>query len=153
MTSDDKNDKSEKRDKSTNRTAFYGFILWLLAIVIMYAGYRLSVERFLDQDWLSRAGCLIVMLGIWSGLGGVIESKLQYRTHTLKKKLAERRVRQAFGADDELLEKEMNKVQQHYNEQLAGLQNKLGVSIGVIEASLLIIGTLLWGFGDLIKYL
>jgi len=140
-------------DESTKRTALHGVILWLLAIALIITGYYLSVERYLDQDWLSRAGSLIVVLGIWSGLGGVIESKLLHRTSLIQKRMAERRIQRAFAADEELREKEMQQVKQAHDERLANLQNQLGVHIGVIEASLLIIGTLLWGFGDLIKYL
>ncbi len=155
MSADEKAEKhtDKSTDKSTNRTAVHGLILWLLAMALIYAGYDLSVKEFLDQDWLSRAGCLIVVLGIWSGLGGVIESRLQLEALMLHKRLAERRVRQAFGADEELMEKEMQRVQQEHQDRLTDQQKKLGVSIGVIEASLLIIGTLLWGFGDLIKYI
>lgn len=144
-------DISEKG--STNRTALHGLVLWVLALIIIYYGYQLSIEKFLDQDWLSRAGCLIVVLGIWSGIGGVIESRLLHKTLVFKKSLKERRLQQAFMSDQELLEKELHQVQQDHNERLANLQNELGVSIGVIECSLLITGTLLWGFGDLIKFL
>lgn len=128
-------------------------MLWIVAGGLIYFGYELSMQQYLDQDWLSRAGCLIVVLGIWSGIGGVIESRLLHRTLLLRKTLRERRVRQAFSADRELLEKELHNVQQEHNERLADLQNDLGVSIGVIECSLLITGTLLWGFGDLIRFM
>lgn len=140
-------------ETTTHRTALHGIILWLIAIALITTGYHLSVESYLDQDWLSRAGSVVVVLGIWSGLGGVIEAKLLHRAYIFKKRLAERRVQQAFGADEEMREKELQRVQQAHDERLAHLQNQLGVSFGVIEASLLIIGTLLWGFGDLIKYL
>lgn len=140
-------------ETTTHRTALHGIILWLIAIALITTGYHLSVESYLDQDWLSRAGSVVVVLGIWSGLGGVIEAKLLHRAYIIKKRLAERRVQQAFGADEEMREKELQRVQQAHDERLAHLQNQLGVSFGVIEASLLIIGTLLWGFGDLIKYL
>lgn len=137
---------------TVNRTALHGVILWILAIAAIIGGYRLAVENFLDQDWLSRAGCFIVVLGIWSGLGGLIERKLQHRRLMMKKYMAMRRLRRAFAADEEELEKEKQKLHQQYTERFESLKDDLGISVGVVEASLLITGTLLWGFGDLIKY-
>jgi hypothetical protein len=138
---------------TVNRTTVRGIVLWIIAIGAIILGYRLSVEQYLDQHWLARAGCFIVILGIWSGLGGVIEEKLLHRGLTIQKYMAMRRIRLAFGADKEEMEKQLQQTQQQFNDRLAALQNELGISIGVIEASLLIAGTLLWGFGDLIKYL
>ena len=138
---------------TVNRTAIHGFILWVIAVAAIITGYKLSVENFLDQDWLSRAGCLIVVLGIWSGLGGVIEAKILHRGLKIKKFVAMRRIRMAFGADKEEMEKQLQAVQQKFNERLEESRHQLGISVGVIEASLLITGTLLWGFGDLLKYL
>lgn len=138
---------------SVDRTAIHGLILWIIAIVAIVAGYYLSIQQYLDQQWLSRAGCFIVVLGIWSGLGGVIEEKLLHRGLVLKKHMAERRIRRAFAADEEEMENELQKVHKRYDEERVELRNALGISVGVIEASLLITGTLLWGFGDLIKYL
>ncbi len=138
---------------NVNRTALHGIILWILAISAIIGGYCLAVENFLDQDWLSRAGCFIVVLGIWSGLGGLIERKLQYRRLRMKKYMAMRRLRRAFAADEDELEKEKQKLQQQYMERFEALKDELGISVGVVEASLLITGTLLWGLGDLIRYL
>jgi len=138
---------------TVNRTTIYGIMLWIIAIAAIITGYYLSVERFLDQDWLSRAGSLIVVLGIWSGLGGVIEEKILHRGLMIRKYMAMRRTRMAFGADKEEMEKQLQHIQDKYNERLEESRNALGISVGVIEASLLITGTLLWGFGDLLKYI
>lgn len=138
---------------TVNRTALHGIILWILAIAAIIGGYHLAIENFLDQDWLSRAGCFIVVLGIWSGLGGLIERKLQHRRLRMKKYLAMRRLRRAFRADKEQLDKEAQKLHQQYTERFEALKDDLGISVGFVEASLLITGTLLWGFGDLVRYL
>lgn len=138
---------------TVNRTALHGLILWIIAIVAISAGYYFSVQQYLDQQWLSRAGCFVVVLGIWSGLGGVIQKKFLHRGLKIRKRVAERRVRQAFAADEDEMEKELMKVQNKFDEQWKELRDQVGVSVGVIEASLLITGTVLWGFGDLIKYL
>jgi uncharacterized membrane protein YcjF (UPF0283 family) len=138
---------------TVNRTTIHGIMLWIIAIAAIITGYYLFVERFLDQDWLSRAGCLIVVLGIWSGLGGVIEEKILHRGLMIRKYMAIRRTRMVFGADKEEMEKQLQHIQDKYNERLEESRNALGISVGVIEASLLITGTLLWGFGDLLKYI
>jgi small-conductance mechanosensitive channel len=138
---------------SVNRTAIHGLLLWIIAVCVIIAGYYLSIEQFLDQHWLSRAGCFIVVLGIWSGLGGVIEEKLIHRGLMIKRHMALRRVYRAFGADEDEREKQLQKVKDKFDEQFQEIRNRLGISVGVIEASLLITGTLLWGFGDLVKYL
>ena len=138
---------------TVNRTAIHGIILWIVAIAAIITGYYLSTIRFLDQDWLSRAGCLIVVLGIWSGFGGLIEEKILHRGLRIRKFMAMRRVRMAFGADTEEMEKQIQQIQDKFSERLEELRHKLGISVGAIEASLLITGTLLWGFGDLLKYI
>lgn len=137
---------------TVHRTALHGLVLWFIALIAIVWGYRLSMEQYLDQDWLSRAGCFVVVLGIWSGLGGVIEARLLHRALTIRKRLAMRQVIRAFGADEEEREKQLQKVQQKYDEKFETVRTNLGVSVGVIEASLLITGTIFWGFGDLIKY-
>ena len=49
---------------------------WLLAILLMVSGLYLSVIEFAGIEWLSRSGCLIVVLGVWSSLGGIIQERL-----------------------------------------------------------------------------
>jgi len=137
---------------TVHRTALHGLVLWVIALIAIAWGYQLSMEQYLDQYWLSRAGCFVVVLGIWSGLGGVIEAKLIHRALSIRKRLAMRQVIRAFGADEEEREKQLQKVRQTYDEKFEILRSNLGISVGVIEASLLITGTILWGFGDLIKY-
>lgn len=138
---------------TVNRTAVHGIILWIIAIAAIITGYYLFIERFLDQDWLSRAGCLIVVLGIWSGLGGVIEAKIPHRGIRIRKFMAMRHAHRVFSADKEEMEKQLQQIQDKYNERLEESKHALGISVGLIEASLLITGALLWGFGDLLKYI
>lgn len=134
-------------------TTIHGVILWCVAILLLVSGYVLSEQQFLDQLWLSRAGCLIVMLGIWSGFGGLIEERLTHRAMKFKKHMAERRIRRAFGADEEHMKKELDRIQHNYDERRVKMREELGISVGLIEASLLVTGSFFWGFGDLIKFL
>ena len=114
----------------------------------------LSVHIKISRSGLAfRAGCLIVVLGIWSGLGGVIEAKILHRGIRIRKFMAMRHAHRAFSADKEEMEKQLQQIQDKYNERLEESKHALGISVGVIEASLLITGTLLWGFGDLLKYI
>ncbi|TWX72480.1 hypothetical protein [Colwellia sp. C1TZA3] len=52
------------------------FINWSLAILIAVLGVYLSIIQFAGLEWLSRSGCLIAVLGVWSGLGGIIQERL-----------------------------------------------------------------------------
>jgi hypothetical protein len=92
------------------------------------------------------------VLGIWSGFGGLIEERLTHRAMKFKKHMAERRIRRAFGADEEQMKKELDRIQQNYDERRVKMREELGISVGLIEASLLVTGTFFWGFGDLIKF-
>ena len=51
-------------------------LLWLAATIVLVAGVYLSHLEFMQTEWLSRAGCIVVMLGIWSGLGIVLQEKV-----------------------------------------------------------------------------
>ena len=44
------------------------FLTWFVAIALMALGVYLTNIRFLGLEWLTRSGCLIVLLGVWSGL-------------------------------------------------------------------------------------
>lgn len=49
---------------------------WLLAILLMVSGIYLSTIEFAGIEWLFRSGCLIVVLSVWSSLGGIIQERL-----------------------------------------------------------------------------
>lgn len=107
----------------------------------------------MGNEWLSRSGCLVVILGIWSGLGGVIQerllvSRLRWRRRNT---IIQARARlEAQQVDPTSIEKEIGAIDEGFDQQSAELTHKLKLSIGVLEVSLLITGTFLWGFGDLL---
>lgn len=124
----------------------------LLAAALLAAGGYLSMIGFMGHEWLSRAGCLVVMLGIWSGLGGIIHEKLltagirQKQRNAIvlaKAKLSER------DADADTVEKELAEINEKYEAQLSHAANTLRYSVGFEEVALLLTGTFFWGFGDL----
>ncbi len=127
-------------------------IFWVSAFAFIVLGVYLSHIRFMNSEWLSRAGCLVVMLGIWSGIGGILQERLflirikrrrQNAIVRAKARLAEEQ------ADPEQVEKELGEINQSFENEAEKGSLNLRLSIGVLEVSLLMTGTFLWGFGDL----
>ena len=123
------------------------------AFALVVLGVYLSNIRFMDSEWLSRAGCLVVMIGLWSGIGGIfqerlITSRIRWRRRnaivSTRARLAEEQV------DSEQAEKELKEIDETFDKELEKTTQNLRLSIGVIEVSLLMTGTFLWGFGDLL---
>ena len=125
----------------------------MIAFALVVLGVYLSNIRFMDSEWLSRAGCLVVMIGLWSGIGGIfqerlITSRIRWRRRnaivSARARLAEEQ------ADSEQAEKELKEIDETFEKELEKTTQNLRLSIGVIEVSLLMTGTFLWGFGDLL---
>lgn len=137
--------------KQTSR--HYRFLFGLLSLLLIGAGAYLSRIRYLDTEWLSRAGCLVVVLGIWSGLGGIIQEKIITSRLRVRHRMAELRLRRTLrrgGADAERIAQELEALDADSQAQIAALSEHLRLSVGIQEVTLLVIGTLLWGFGDLL---
>ena len=138
---------------STTHSTFYRALSWTGAIAFVVLGVYLSNIRFMNSEWLSRAGCLIVMIGIWSGIGGIFQerlliSRMRWRRRNAivkaRAKLAEEQV------DPEQAEKTLDEINETFERESSEATQRLRMSIGVHEVSLLLTGTFLWGFGDLI---
>ena len=128
-------------------------ILWILAGIVIATGAYLSSLSFLGVEWLSRAGCVVVVLGIWSGIGGIIQERVVAGRHQLRRRLAIARTKRNFRiqkADSERVTTELEAINNAFDEQLQAIGAELRLSVGILEVSLLITGTLLWGFGDLV---
>ena len=63
-----------------------------------------------------------------------------------------RRRQRANKMDQEAIDKELADIENTFQAQATMLEQELKLSMGVLEVSLLITGTFLWGFGDLIIY-
>lgn len=127
-------------------------LLWLVAIFLIVSGIFLSWIEFMGTEWLTRAGCLIVILGIWSGLSVIVQEQIILSRLKRQKRnsLTCARARCAEeGLDKEASDQEIEDINQAYEKQAEELTQKLKFSLGVLEMSLLITGTFLWGFGDL----
>jgi len=130
-------------------------ILWLVALLVIILGLYLSHIQFMMNEWLSRAGCLVVILGIWSSLGSIIQERvLMSRLHIRRRAalVRARRRQRENKMDQEAIDKELADIENTFQAQATMLEQELKFSMGVLEVSLLITGTFLWGFGDLIIY-
>jgi hypothetical protein len=54
------------------------------------------------------------------------------------------------GTDADQTEKELSEINEAFDNQMEEATQNLRLSIGVLEVSLLLTGTFLWGFGDLL---
>lgn len=128
------------------------FLTWFVAIALMALGVHLTNIRFLGLEWLTRSGCLIVLLGVWSGLGGIIQERLILGKLNVRHKLSlahlKRRLRKS-KASAEHIEKEVQTIEDEFEEKIAVLMQTVRLQLGILEVSLLMTGTLIWGFGDL----
>ena len=128
-------------------------LMWLGAVVLIAAGVYLTHIRYLGTEWMSRSGCLVVVLGIWSGLGGIIQERVLLGQMELRRRMATVRLRQHMrrrGVEQERMDKELADIDKRYDAKAEKISNHLRLSIGLLEVSLLVTGTLLWGFGDLL---
>ena len=135
------------------RSRIYRIILWSAAIATILAGVYLSQIRFLGTEWLSRSGCLVVILGIWSSLGSIVQervlsSRMRWRRRNAIRKAKARIDAGEFSAEE--AEETLQKIDLAFDTKVAELTQNLRLSLGVVEVSLLMTGTFLWGFGDLL---
>ncbi len=130
--------------------------LWIIASAFIALGVYLTMIRFMHAEWLTRAGCLVVMLGIWSGIGGVLQERLFFsrsKRHRRNAITAAKARLHEESSDDDRIEKELDKINEAFDNQIADATQNIRLSIGMLELSLLITGTFLWGFGDLLMRL
>lgn len=125
---------------------------WLLAILLMVSGIYLSIIEFAGIEWLSRSGCLIVVLGVWSSLGGIIQERLlisrlnfQHRINVARTKRKLRLLKVTEAHKDS----ELQLIEDEFDDKTQRILQAVRLQLGILEVSLLITGTLLWGFGDL----
>ncbi len=96
---------------------------------------------------------MVVMLGIWSGVGGIFQERLLVSRTKWRRRnaitAAKARLREK-REDDEQSEKELREINDAFDNQIEEATQNLRMSIGILEVSLLLTGTFLWGFGDLL---
>ncbi|GJM04303.1 MAG: hypothetical protein DHS20C09_02940 [marine bacterium B5-7] len=93
------------------------------------------------------------MLGIWSGVGGILQERLLVSRTKWRRRNAITAARARLSEekkDDDQSEKELNEIKDAFDNQVEEATQNLRMSIGILEVSLLLTGTFLWGFGDLL---
>jgi len=132
-------------------------VIWAAALAIITAGVYLSHIRFLGHEWLSRAGCAVVILGLWAALGSILQERVLLGNLRWRRRNAIIRARAALEArenDPDAVERKIDEIEDEFERRAEVLAQGLKLSLGVQEFSLLTTGTFIWGFGDLlIEYL
>jgi uncharacterized membrane protein YcjF (UPF0283 family) len=125
---------------------------WSVSFVLIYVGYYLTEESFLQLEWLTRSGCLIVLIGVWSSISGIIQERvlidrlnIQHRIELSRAKIKLRK----FNAPKEYIEKEIDSIKEKFEDKMDELTVNVRFQLGMLEVSLLMTGTFIWGFGDL----
>ena len=107
----------------------------LLSFIMLSGGIILSLHLY-DWNWFSRSGCLIVVIGIFLTSSQIIEnsrrlkSRRSYKEHNFHRDFADNLKQQA-------LERSRRLEEDIWENGLRGFY-------------LLIVGTLVWGLGDLV---
>ena len=126
---------------------------WLLSLTLISMGYYLSKTQFLGLEWLSRSGCLIVIIGVWSSIGAIIAERvlisklnIQHRLVLSRAKMKLRKV----NVPTEYIDKEIATIEDDFDDKIDVVKDNVRYQLGILEVSLLITGTFIWGFGDLL---
>ncbi|MEQ8288619.1 MAG: hypothetical protein RIB78_02730 [Gammaproteobacteria bacterium] len=127
-------------------------LLWFIALAIILTGGYLTHINFMQTDWLSRAGCVVVMLGIWSGLGVVLQEKVLMTRLKWQRRNAITSARARLAEqeqDEDTIKLKIEEINNIFDKRYEEMRHAMKLSLGVLEVSLLLTGTFLWGFGDL----
>lgn len=114
--------------------------VYLVSVIIILTSLSIS-HIFRDWQWFSRAGALIVVLGIYLTSSQIIENS--------------RRLRQRYRGTHKggnFQRDWANGKQEHILRDARGHEEETWV-MGKCGFNLLIAGTLIWGFGDLLSLL
>ena len=131
----------------------YRIASWVGAVLIIVLGIYLSLIEYMNSEWLTRAGCVVVMLGIWSGVGGILQERLLVSRTKWRRRNAITAARARLSEerkDVDQTDKEVTEINEAFDNQMEKATQNLRLSVGVLEVSLLLTGTFLWGFGDLL---
>lgn len=94
----------------------------------------------------------MVLLGIWSGMSGIIEERVLTSRFDVQRRIALSRAKlklRKINAPEEYIEKEIESIELEYEQKMEKLRDNVRLQLGMVEVSLLMTGTFLWGFGDL----
>jgi len=147
------NRKDLYKNKVVNIQKRQPIMAWVLSITLIAIGYYLSEIRFLQLEWLTRSGCLIVLLGVWSSIGAIIAERIlisklniQHRIVLSRSKIKLRKMK----APQDYIDKEIDTIEDDFDDRVEVIKDNVRYQLGILEVSLLMTGTFIWGFGDLL---
>jgi hypothetical protein len=126
---------------------------WLLSLTLVFIGYYLSEIRFLQLEWLTRSGCLIVLLGVWSSIGAIIAERVLVSKLNIQHRIVLSRAKiklRKMNAPKDYIEKEIATIEDDFDDRIDVIKDNVRYQLGILEVSLLMTGTFIWGFGDLL---
>jgi cell division protein FtsB len=126
---------------------------WLLSLTLIFIGYYLSEIRFLQLEWLTRSGCLIVLLGFWSSIGAIIAERVLVSKLNIQHRIVLSRAKiklRKMNAPKDYIEKEIATIEDDFDDRIDVIKDNVRYQLGILEVSLLMTGTFIWGFGDLL---
>jgi hypothetical protein len=126
---------------------------WLLSLTLISMGYYLSKTQFLELEWLSRRGCLIVIIGVWSSIGAIISERVLISKLNIQHRLVLSRAKmklRKINVPTEYIDKEIATIEDDFDDKIDVVKDNVRYQLGILEVSLLITGTFIWGFGDLL---
>ena len=135
------------------QSPLYRVFILLIAILIVSLGIYLTHISYMSTEWVSRSGCAIVILGIWAGLGTIVQERIILGKIKWQRRNAITTAKARLHEEDagqESIDKEIGDINQAFDKQAEDLTQNMKFSLGVMEVTLLITGTFLWGFGDLL---
>ena len=127
-----KEDRSRKQSRTRGRSTTLN--AYLSATLTLATGALISAKTG-DWTWFSRCGSLVVVIGIW-----LTSSQIIYHMERLKQRHAIGE--SEFQRDWAIENKQQSLLDARFNEEATWINEKSGFYM-------LIVGTLIWGFGDL----
>jgi hypothetical protein len=126
---------------------------WLLSLTLIFIGYYLSEIRFLQLEWLTRSGCLIVLIGVWSSIGAIIAERVLISKLNIQHRIVLSRTKiklRKMNAPKDYIDKEIETIEDDFDDRIDVIKDNVRYQLGILEVSLLMTGTFIWGFGDLL---
>lgn len=128
-------------------------VLFVLTLLILGLGYYFSLIQLLDTEWFSRSGSVVVVLGIISGFSGIIEERVLMSRLSIRKRLEilqKKRKLRLLKATPDYVQEELDDIEEKYLILIKESMHSIKFNAGISEGILLILGTLTWGFGDIV---
>lgn len=128
-------------------------VLFVLTALILGLGYYFSLIQLLDTEWFSRSGSVVVVLGIISGFSGIIEERVLMSRLSIRKRveiLQKKRKLRLLKATPDYVQEELDDIEEKYLILIKESMHSIKFNAGISEGILLILGTLTWGFGDIV---